>query len=82
MADQNPTVTSLSLGDDTQNEVKQIAILLKCAIPAQKQIKTTLTHPSPQPTLPYELTTQSTVVATHSEPDPRVVPGTASVLRV
>ena len=52
LEDPNPTVPSLSFGDDTKNPVKQIETLLNRAIPVPKSIKTTLTPPSPHTKFP------------------------------
>ena len=71
LADSNPNVPSLSLVGDTKHLVKHIATLLNCAIPAPNPIKTTITHLSPQPTSPSELTPQSPFLA----PQPAPVPG-------
>ena len=82
LADPNPTVASLSFGDDTHNVVKHIATLLNRAIPAPKPIKTTITHIYPHPTSPLELTPKPPVLAPHPAPDPRVFSDAASVPRL
>ena len=61
----NPTVSSLSFGDDTQNPVKQISTLLNRGIPAPNLIKTKINPIYPQPTFPLELTPKSPVLSTH-----------------
>ena len=56
--------------------------LLNYVIPVPKPINKTLTPISPQPTLPSELTPQSTDVAPHPSPASRVVSNTALFPRV
>ena len=73
LEDPKTTVTSLSLGDDTQNSVKQTAKIINRSIPATSPIKTKITHISPQPTSPSELTPKSPVLAPHPAPTFSVV---------
>ena len=56
-----------------------MATLLNHAIPAPQAINKTLTDHSPQPTLILELIPQSTVVASHPAPYPRLVSDIVSV---